>query len=238
MQKLFELIQKDPAFKHIIATFAAEKQQTLIYGLSGSQKAFAIALAFQQAPRPTVVITANRETLQQLQNDFLTILPGTPVWEFVPGDIITFTTAASSIELTAKRLDVLSRMAKGYPAVFLVTAEAAMQKVLPKQQFINNRLTLTLGATLALDELLKTLLSFGYERVDQVDGLGQFSVRGGIIDIFPVNRELPLRLELFGDEIDSLREFDLTTQRPLASVTEADVLPLAAAQYGNKTAAL
>jgi transcription-repair coupling factor (superfamily II helicase) len=237
MQKLFDTILQDPAFPRIVNAYRANKKQTIVYGLSGTQKSFTLALTYSRSARVSVVITPSTETLQQLRADFSTILPATPVWELPAGDIVTFATAASSIELAARRMDVLSRMANGQQGIYLVTAEAAIQKVLPKQQFLNSRLSLASGASINLDEMLNVLIRFGYERVDQVDGLGQFSVRGGIIDIFAVNRELPLRIELFGDEIDSVREFDLATQRSVASIDHTDILPLVEAEHANKLAA-
>lgn len=237
MQKLYDVIEQDAAFARIVAAYRADDKQTMIYGLSGTQKSFTLALAYSRAARVIVVITAGTETLQQLRADLTTILPAAPVWELPPGDIVTFATAASSIELAARRMDILSRMANGQQGIYLVTAEAAMQKVLSKQQFMNRRRALAVGEMVNLDELLDTLVKFGYERVDHVDGIGQFSVRGGIVDIFAVNRELPVRLELFGDEIDSVRDFDLATQRSISSVDHVDILPLVEMEHGNKPAA-
>ncbi len=226
MDSFFRAIRKDRALDRAVDAFSAEKDRALVYGITGTQKAALLGAAYSASPRPTVVIAAGRETLEQLRTDLGTLLPQATVVELPPQDIITFTAAARSVELAAIRMDVLSRLTRGENVIVLASAEAAVQKVLPRQHFIHNRLTLTSGAMVVREEILASLVRFGYERTDQVESRGQFSVRGGIIDIFAINRPLPLRLELFGDEVDSLREFDPATQRSRDPVSQADILPL------------
>ncbi|XER04857.1 Transcription-repair-coupling factor [Sporomusa rhizae] len=236
MLTLFAALQEDKALQRAQAAFAAATAQSLIYGLTGAQKSVLVAGSFQASARPTVIVTASQEAAEILRADFAALLPEVPVVELPAIDIVTFAAAAKSVELAAKRMDVLSRMARGEKIIVLVTAEAAMQKVLPKQEFLNSRLALTSGGPINREDLIQSLVEFGYERVDQVDGAGQFSVRGGIIDIFAVNRSLPLRLELFGDEIDSLREFEAATQRSVQDLPLADVMPLTEPEHSGKPA--
>lgn len=233
MNQLFQLIRKDHAINRVIDAFGASSQ-TQVYGVSGTARALILAAAFVSAPRPMVIITSGRDSIQQLQADLTAFLPGVAVAELPPMDIITFTAAAKGVELAALRLDILSQLARGQRLIVLASAEAAVQKVLSKRDFLNNRLLLKTGEVINRDEIIANLVRFGYERVDQVDSRGQLSVRGGIIDIFPINREVPVRLELFGDEIDSLREFDQLTQRSLASIKQVDVLPLSEAEQVEK----
>ncbi|MEN6567324.1 MAG: transcription-repair coupling factor [Veillonellales bacterium] len=236
MNQLFEAMRSDPGIAKALHYCAAQKKQSWIYGVTSSQKSVLLAAAFQFSPRPTVIITGGQENLEQLRGDLATLLPEIPVLDFPAVDIVTFTAVAKSVELAAQRMDVLGRMARGEQIVVLATAEAAIQKVLPREEFERSRISLHAAGMLEREQLLAALTSFGYERVDQVDGLGQFSVRGGIIDIYPVNRQQPLRLELFGDAIDSLREFDAATQRSLANVNQADILPLTEPEHSGKPA--
>ncbi|MDR3589695.1 MAG: transcription-repair coupling factor [Negativicutes bacterium] len=232
MNSFFQVIRKDRALARAVDAFGAEKGRSLVYGVTGAQKSALLAAGYSAFPRPTVIIAAGREALEQLRLDLATFLPAATVVELPPQDIVTFTAAARGVELAALRMDVLSRLARGENVIVLASAEAAVQKVLPRQDFIHNRLTVTSGALLASEEMIANLVRFGYERTDQVESRGQFSVRGGIIDIFAINRPLPLRLELFGDEVDSLREFDPATQRSQAAVSQADILPLAEPERG------
>lgn len=235
MLTLFAALYEDKALRRAQAAFAANAQ-TLVYGITGAQKSVLIAGAFQAAPRPTIIITASHEATEALKNDFAALLPDIPVVELPAIDIVTFAAAAKSIELAAKRMDVLSRMVRGEKIIVLVTAEAAMQKVLPKQEFLNSRITITGGGIVNREDLIQAFVEFGYERVDQVDSAGQFSVRGGIIDVFAVNRSMPLRLELFGDEVDSLREFDPANQRSVEDLELADIMPLTEPEHSGKPA--
>lgn len=233
---LLAALSEDKALCQAQAAFALSDAQSLIYGLTGSQKSMFLAAAFQAAVRPTVIIAANHEALDVFRTDFAALLPEVPVVELPALDMVTFAAAAKSVELAAKRMDVLNRLARGEKLIVLATAEAAMQKVLPKQEFLNSRITIANDSVLSREELISSLVAFGYERVDQVDSAGQFSVRGGIIDIFAINRSVPLRLELFGDEIDSLREFDPVSQRSVQDMTLADIMPITEAEHSGKAA--
>ncbi|MBP2653220.1 MAG: transcription-repair coupling factor [Firmicutes bacterium] len=226
MEDLFRLSSRDIHFEQAVTALGSNDGQSLVYGITGTQKAVLLAAAYARTPRTMVVVSSGREALEHLHNDLQTLLPETVIIELPAQDIITFSVAAKSVELAAIRMDVLSRLVRGEKVIILMGAEAVSQKVLPKQNFINNRLTLVNAQQIAREQLLASLVRFGYERVDQVESRGQFSVRGGIIDIFAVNRTLPLRLELFGDEIDSLREFDVVNQRSRENLQHADVLPL------------
>lgn len=234
MNKLFELMNTDQAFKRAIATYEKNSGQSQIYGVTGVQKSALLGAAYQSAPKPMVIIAGNHESVEQLRADFSTLLPETIVLELPALDIITFTAAAKGVELAARRMDVLGRVIRGEKVIVLATAEAAMQRVLSREQFENSCITITSGTEVIRENLLESLVRFGYERVDQVDGLGQFSARGGIIDIFPISSKVPMRLELFGDEVDSLREFDITTQRSMNTVMQVDIMPLSQVeQVGN-----
>ncbi|MCM0758758.1 Transcription-repair-coupling factor [Sporomusa paucivorans] len=236
MLTLFASLYEDKALRQAQAAFTAENAQSLLYGVTGSQKSVLIAAAFQAAVRPTIIITAGHEAAETFRTDFAALLPEVPVVELPAADIVTFAAAAKSVELAAKRMDVLNRMVRGEKIIVLATAEAAMQKVIPKQEFLNSRLTISSGDLINREELIHSLVEFGYERVDQVDGAAQFSIRGGIIDIFAVNRSLPLRLELFGDEIDSLREFEPVSQRSVQDLELADIMPLTEQELSGKPA--
>lgn len=225
MQKFFEAIKTDPAVKSAITAFAGQPRQSMIYGVTGTVKSVVMAAGYFYSPRSTVLIAGNSETLEQWRGELTALLPETEIIDFPAADIVTFTVAAKSVELAAKRMNVLGRLADGSPAIILTTIEAAAQKVVAKNDFLSRRINLSVSQTINLTDIIGLLVKFGYERVDQVDSIAQFSVRGGIVDIYPVNREKPIRLELFGDEIDSLREYDPATQRSVQNISKAEILP-------------
>jgi len=236
MNKLFEMIQTDQGIKRAIAAYGLQASQSQVYGLTGAQKSTLLAAAYHADPRPMVIITGNYESAEYLRLDLATLIPEAVVLEFPVLDIITFTAVAKGVELAAKRMDVLGRMARGEKIIVLATAEAAMQRVLSKADFENSRITIDNGAEIVREQLIESLVGFGYERVDQVESIGQFSARGGIVDIFPINNKVPIRLELFGDVVDSLREFDPVTQRSIVSVSQVDILGLSEVQHKQQHA--
>lgn len=236
MQNLFDAMKADAAVRKAIAAFEGLRRQNMIYGITGTVKSAVLAAGYYYAPRPTVIVTTGNEALEQWRSELTTLLPPAEILDFPAADIVTFTAAAKSVELAAKRMNVLGRLADGSSAIVLTTIEAAVQKVIPKEGFLGQRICLTAGQQLNLTDTIGLLVRFGYERVDQVDSIAQFSVRGGIIDIYPVNRDWPVRMELFGDEIDSLREYDPATQRSIGNITLAEVLPFTEPEHGGESA--
>ena len=227
-------MQTDQGIKRALATYGMKNGQSQVYGVTGVQKSTLLAAAYQSDTRTMVIVTSNYESVEYLRADFATLIPEAIVLELPVLDIVTFTAAAKGIELAAKRMDVLGRILRGEKLIVLATAEAAMQKVLSKEDFENSRITINNGGEIIREQLIESLVEFGYERVDQVESIAQFSARGGIIDIFPINHKMPIRLELFGDEVDSLREFDILTQRSINSITQIDIVPLSEVDNAGK----
>lgn len=227
MKKLFGAVMTDKAIEKVAGCFALERGQNVVYGLSGAQKSVAIAACYDQSPRPTVIITGSSASVDVLQADLSVLLPETAIVELPALDMVTFSAAAKSIELAAKRMDVLGRLMRREKVIILASAAAAVQKGLSKQEFERSSLRLEIGSTIERSALLEKLVRLGYERVEQVESLGQFSARGGILDLFPINSTFPVRMEFFDDEVDSLRAFELTTQRSVQNISNIDILPLA-----------
>ena len=107
----------------------------------------------------------------------------------------------------------------------MTTVDGLMDHLLPVSMLESQILRTSTGDTIDLNQWKEKLTSLGYERMAQVDGMGQFSIRGGIIDIYPMTEELPLRIELWDDEVDSIRTFDLESQRSVEQLDEAVIYP-------------
>ena len=115
--------------------------------------------------------------------------------------------------MVRERLAVLRHLMEESGGVVVTTIDGLMDHLLPLEHLKDQSLTVSSGETVDLDMWKKRLTSMGYERMAQVDGMGQFSIRGGIIDVFPLTEESPVRIELWDDEIDSIRTFDLESQK-------------------------
>lgn len=196
-----------------------------VYGISGSMRSMLAAIAILAKNTPVLLVAASRDILDIYRNDLALLCPERTVLEMPVGDPTPTHAVARSLELARQRTEALSRMATGEPVVVLTTIEAAAMLVPQPDKFLKNRVVLRVGDSIERDNLLLRLVEFGYERVDRVDAVGHFSSRGGIVDVFPVNLEMPVRIELFGDTVDSVREFHPVTQRSVKTLDSIALLP-------------
>lgn len=236
MKALFAAMRQDHSVAQIGSCFAKKQAQSFVYGLAGSQKHAVFAAAYDASPRPLVIVVHDHETLAEWQEDMASLLPGVPVVELPELDIMTFSAAAKSVELSARRMDVLGRLMRREPVVVLATAAAAVQKGISRQEFERLSLHLSLGDKMEREALLARLVQLGYQRAAEVEQMGQFSARGGIVDFFPINALLPIRVEFFDDEVDSLREFALDTKLSVRNIGDVSVLPLASTDEAGRPA--
>ena len=203
----------------------AGKTMVAVHGATGPVRSILSAIAVMSGEAPVMIVAASRESLEMYRNDLAQLCPERSVMELPAGDTAQARAVAHSLELSRQRTETLSRMSDGEPVVVLALAEAAVMRVPAPQKFFQGRITLHVGETVERESLMASLLDFGYERIDRVDSVGHFSVRGGIIDIFAVNLESPVRIELFGDVIDSVREFHPVTQRSVKILEQVTLLP-------------
>jgi transcription-repair coupling factor (superfamily II helicase) len=147
-----------------------------------------------------------------------------PAWDCLPYDRVS-----PNGEITSRRLDTLTRLATAadpVPLIVLTTVNAIVQRVPPRGLFDGRVLTIGLGARIPLDRLQSFLRNNGYFRTDTVREPGEFAVRGGIVDLYPGGAAQPVRLDFFGDGVDSLRSFDPLTQRSTGSLDKLDLRPV------------
>ena len=227
MDSLLAAIGQDAAVQKLQQRFAGKTGETLAYGLSGSQKHVVFAACYSKSPQPWVVLVHNSEMVSAWREDLAALLPETTVVELPELDIVNVQAAAKSIERSARRMDVLGRLMRQEPVIVLATSAAAVQKGMSRNEFERLSLGVRIGQQLPREELIAHLVQLGYEHAEEVERVGQFSSRGGIIDVYAINSPAPVRMEFFDDEIDSLREFDLVTKRSIRNISSTAILPLA-----------
>ena len=145
---------------------------------------------------------------------------------FPTREILFYKVDAISSERTNERLKVLSRLMLGEKIIVVAHIESILNKLMNPSLFKDHVININLGEKVELNKLVEKLISCGYERESMVEGIGQFSIRGGIIDIFSPNNESPYRIELFDDEVDSIRTFDIGTQRSLEIIQSVSISPV------------
>ena len=192
-------------------------------GLSHIHKAHFAAALNADCGRPVLVITADEAQASRLALDMKTL--GCRALLYPARDFAFRSTESQSREYEHRRLSVLDKMLRGEAQAVICSAEAASQLTLPPEELKNRTIELAVGDEIPLEDIVKALLRAGYSRSAQVDGVGQYAVRGGVLDFFTPGEEYPCRLELWGDEIDSMAYFDIETQRRTDNIEKIKITP-------------
>lgn len=199
----------------------------LLYGVTGSQKSMLAALLLSIEDRPLLYIVESALRSKEIFDDFCNLLPVHSVQFFPSLDALPFEVFAQSHETRCKRLEVLEGLLTGRTKVVVTTLEALSKTLMPPEVFRQALLTLQVGQRVNLEELLAYFVGVGYQRVDRVEDKGQFSQRGGILDLLPPTAENPFRVEFFDEEIESIRLFSVENQRSLHKVDTVALSPAA-----------
>lgn len=195
-----------------------------ITGLSGAAAALMISDIRRLTSRQAIVITPDQSSADELVREL--IFCGTsgiaafPAWEAAP-----FSTSSPHPEISSARLETLFSLMNGETMTVVMPVSAAMQRVVPRSVLSSASRAIVNGHSLDREELLAQLSRLGYSAVPLVEERGQFAVRGGILDIFLPSLHHPVRIELFGDSIESLRTFDPLTQRTIEIIDQLTLLP-------------
>ena len=225
MQKILEEALRDEMIGEAAKKFS-KRGEFLIYGVSSSQKVLPVAAAYELNPRPMIVLVSEREKISEWRDDLAEFLPAVEVVELPELDLIDVQASTIGIERQARRLEILARLLRGEKFIVLASTVAAVKKDFSRQDFLKFQLRVEAGKNLSLEKFLAKLIEFGYERADEVDAIGKFSVHGGIVDIFPVNEPTPYRAEFFDNVIDSIRAVDFNTRRSTKKIQAVSILPI------------
>ena len=197
-----------------------------LYGPDDTQRAHILAAAQRRLGRPMLVIAPNDMAAQRLAEDMNALLDGGCVF-MPPRDVSFLKTAASSRELSMRRIEALGAAAMGSLKVLVAPADALMHRLMPVETFREKIMVLDESMCMQPGDMIAKLVEAGYERVQLVEARGQCALRGGILDVYPVGEPNALRIEFFDDEIDSIRSFDVMTQRSISRVESARIFPAA-----------
>nr|WP_319489462.1 transcription-repair coupling factor [uncultured Caproiciproducens sp.] len=231
MKFLTNAISSLKEFQDLEAAVKTAALPVAVTGLSGIHKANIIYSLCVKLKRRAFVVAGDENEAQRLCDD-LSAMGMTPL--FYPVRDFNFRdTAGSSHEYEHQRLQVLEQTLGGGCDAVVCCMDAALQYTIPPQELQNRTVTLKAGQPVSMQQVLNALAACGYERAVQVDGTGQFSQRGGILDIFTPDAPNPARVEFWGDEIDTISLFDLETQRRTETVEQLVVAPAVEALIEN-----
>ena len=173
--------------------------------------------------RIRLVITHNEVRAKELVEDLK--LYDHDVMYYPAKDFIFYSADVHGQAIVKERLKVIKRLLEKEPLTVVTTLDGGMDYCLPFERYQENRIHVAEEEILDLEEFKKNLVAIGYENTGQVQKEGEFSVRGGIIDVFPLTEECPYRIELWGDEVDGIRRIDVESQRSVETVSEIEIYP-------------
>ena len=217
-------LQNSKEYKDIINCIDSNKGSLLINGLLSVQKPHITYSIYKELNRQIVFVASTDLEAKKAYEDLSFYIKDKVVY-LGHQDIYFYHLDAKDRNEEAKKLKTLLKLAKGEKVVLVTSIEAILKKYTPKEVLLNNTSTYKIGDIINLDELSEKLVSLGYERVSKIEGFGQFSIRGGIIDIFSLEYNNPIRMELFDDEIDSIRTFDVFSQKSIDKIKKFSITP-------------
>ena len=222
MTELPVLYQNNPQFKAVYESSCA-KGKVSVSGIIGSKHAFLVRSLFEQHQKTVLWVLADREEAAYFFNDLEVLSTQTPL--FFPSSYRRpYSNEETDNANVLLRAEALQRVKDQQRQLIVTYPEALFEKVLTAKALQSKTLNIQIGDKLSIDFVNETLFDFGFNRVDFVSEPGEFAVRGGILDVHSFSNDHPFRIEFFGDEIDTIRSFDITTQRSINSLTAIKVL--------------
>ena len=221
MNSIISKMQTNNKFTEFIEDIKNKKGPICVSGLSDVYKAQLIGATKEKLKNTCLIITYNEIQAKKIYDDVKQFEKNTFI--FNKKDIVTYDYEVESYDNLYERIKVLNELNK--KCIVITTIEAAMQKMIPKEVLYKNKIKLKVGDTIDTEELKEKLISMGYERTELTEGNGQFCIRGGIIDI-SISENLGVRIELWGDDIDSIRYFNLSSQRSTEMAEKVEIIPL------------
>ena len=226
MKPLLSALNDIPEYRSLLAAIDNGACPAAFSGLSAVHRAHFAAGIRQELNRPVVVVCADEGEAERMARD-LAALSGEEVRTLSAREFTFHNAAVVSRQYEHRRLSTLRALAAGECPLLVCTVESILQRTIPKTLLTQAAQVLRMGERHDLGELAGTLTAAGYTRCEQVEGVGQFALRGGILDFFSPAHPKPVRVEFFGDEIDAMGLFDPDTQRRIENLGAAEILPAA-----------
>jgi transcription-repair coupling factor (superfamily II helicase) len=236
MKQLLKTTEEILEFRKLLKDLGRGGSHLLGYGVSDSQRAYLTAALKSRVIPQILVVTADSLEAKKLTEDLTFFLSPEEVAIFPASSVLPYETAARSLEFTAQRLKVMESLLLKKPMVVVAPIQALLTKMVAPEIVKRFTIEVKVGDTIPMDHIVSKLSAMGYERVEMIEGRGQFAVRGGILDIYPLTREYPYRLEFFDEEVDSIRQFLPEDQRSIEKLDKIFVGPAREVVYDEDTA--
>ena len=226
MQLLIDALNRIPEFQQLLSALEGGRSPAALSGVAAVHRTHMAAGIGTMTGRPVVVVCADEGEGERLARD-LAAFVGQEVPVLTPRSFTFHNAATVSRQWEHRRLALMEKLAAGRLPFLVATVEGLLQRTLPPQALEQYCFRLKVGQSQDLAQLAEALSVAGYIRCDQVEGVGQFALRGGILDVYAPGMDAPARVEFFGDEVDAMGSFDLSTQRRTENLEEVRLLPAA-----------
>ncbi len=226
MKNLTSAIKNEKEFARLLAAADSGMCPALLSGVGNIHRAHAISALKVESGLPIMVVCSDEVEAKQISTD-VAAFTGEEPFVLSARDFTFHNAEGVSREGEQRRLEVLYKMCTGAANTVIIPFEALVTRTLPPEKLENSAMRLKFGEEYSIEEITEKLVNAGYTRCDQVEGPGQFALRGGILDFFSPLYPEPVRCEFFGDELDSMGFFDVLNQRRTEMIKEASILPAA-----------
>ncbi|XJS10310.1 transcription-repair coupling factor [Aerococcaceae bacterium WGS1372] len=222
-----ETVLYSQPFNHVIEQVnnPQHSDPVLITGIDDSARSAFVAQQYRTHPKQYLVIEPRSKQQVDLYDDLVNLLPDVPVILFPHEESLAVTYSISSIDNTIERVRALNILASGESCVIIASSAALRMRLTPVELWRDSIFQFEIGEDYDRDDLERKFNQYGYKREGMVQSPGEFSIRGGIIDYFPLNSLMPVRLDFFDTELDSIRLFDSDTQESKENIESADFYP-------------
>ena len=225
MKELLHLLNQVPEFGQLLANLENGRSPVAVSGLSPVHRAHFAAGLGARTGRPVVLVCADESEAVRLGEDY-TALTGTPATLLTAREFLFHDGAVASRQWEHQRLAAMYAMAEGNAPLIVATIEGLLQRTLSRSELMDHVVTVEAGGRYDLNELADSLAALGYTRCQQVEGVGQFALRGGILDVYSPAQDHPVRVEFWDTDVDSMGLFDVSSQRRVAQLNQAVFLPV------------
>ena len=225
MNALSQMFLPNKDVQSIISGVEVGLSEQLVAGLSGSSRAMLIASVYKKTNRSILVVTYNLLQAQKIYEDVTSFLSEDEVFLYPANELIAAEISISSPELRAQRIEALNHWSHYSKGIVIVPMGGFRKLLPPKSLWQKYQLSFTVGSELNLETTINQLVIMGYSRVDMVSSPGEFSLRGGILDIYSLTESDPVRIELFDTDIDSIRTFSIEDQKSLEKISTVNIGP-------------
>ena len=225
MNAIITQLQNHPKFQEYIEEIKKKNNPVTISGLSSVGKIQYIYATKESINKPICIVTYNEIEAKRIVEDLKYFAEEfDQIYYFPKRELVTYDYIAESKDIPFARQEVLNKIEKKKAKIIVTTIEALMQKMVSKETLYKDKIQLKVGKNYSLEMIKQNLINLGYERSDLVEGKGSFSVRGDIIDV-AISENEGIRIEFWGDEIDSIRVFNISTQRSKEMLQDVEIMP-------------